>query len=90
LLLEHQVLCNVHTIHVAQKLLDNDNDDGDGYDVNVLDPGRIAALIEEGKLMTSAVRLFILDEADKLLDRTFEDQLQYERHVTPWHWCLNR
>lgn len=40
-------------------------------------PGRIKQLIELGLLVTSSIRLFVLDEADKLLEEgSFQDQIK--------------
>lgn len=40
-------------------------------------PGRIKQLIELGILSTSSVRLFVLDEADKLLEEgSFQEQIK--------------
>lgn len=38
--------------------------------------GRIKQLIEYEVLKTGAIRLFVLDEADKLLDDTFQEQVK--------------
>lgn len=38
--------------------------------------GRIKYLIENGYLKTESVRMFILDEADKLLDDNFQEQIK--------------
>ena len=38
--------------------------------------GRIKSLIENGFLKTDSVRLFILDEADKLLEDNFQEQIK--------------
>lgn len=44
--------------------------------------GRIKQLIELGMLSTASVRLFVLDEADKLLEEgSFQEQIKY--HHTP-------
>lgn len=40
-------------------------------------PGRIKSLIENGFLKTDSVRLFILDEADKLLEDNFQEQINW-------------
>ncbi|XP_029995605.1 putative ATP-dependent RNA helicase DDX20 [Sphaeramia orbicularis] len=41
-------------------------------------PGRIKQLIELGMLSTSSIRLFVLDEADKLLEEgSFQDQINW-------------
>ena len=40
-------------------------------------PGRIKQLIELGLLVTASIRLFVLDEADKLLEEgSFQDQIK--------------
>ena len=38
--------------------------------------GRIKHLIESKLLQTTSIRLFILDEADKLLDENFQEQIK--------------
>eukprot|EP00057_Strongylocentrotus_purpuratus_P033997 XP_793570.2 PREDICTED: uncharacterized protein LOC588813 [Strongylocentrotus purpuratus] len=40
-------------------------------------PGRIKQLIEYEVLKTGTIRLFVLDEADKLLDDTFQEQVNW-------------
>ncbi|XP_012987954.2 probable ATP-dependent RNA helicase DDX20 [Esox lucius] len=41
-------------------------------------PGRIKQLIELGHLVTASIRLFVLDEADKLLEEgSFQDQINW-------------
>lgn len=40
-------------------------------------PGRIKFLIENGFLKTDSMRLFILDEADKLLEDNFQEQINW-------------
>ena len=39
--------------------------------------GRIKQLIEERIFNTESVRLFILDEADKLLEDSFQEVIKY-------------
>jgi ATP-dependent RNA helicase DDX20 len=38
--------------------------------------GRIQQLIEQGCLKTDSIRLFILDEADKLLEENFQETVK--------------
>lgn len=43
--------------------------------------GRIKQLIELGILSTSSIRLFVLDEADKLLEEgSFQEQIKQVDH----------
>ncbi|EDV29008.1 uncharacterized protein TRIADDRAFT_19042 [Trichoplax adhaerens] len=45
-------------------------------------PGRVLQLIESGALATKSIRLFVLDEADKLLEKNFTEQLnQIFKHL---------
>ena len=39
-------------------------------------PGRIKQLIEQGALNTNNIRLFVLDEADKLVGDNFQAQIK--------------
>ena len=38
--------------------------------------GRVKSLIEEGVFKTDSIRMFILDEADKLLEESFQTQIK--------------
>lgn len=40
-------------------------------------PGRLKHLIELGHLRTNYIRLFVLDEADKLMDISFQKDVKY-------------
>ena len=41
-------------------------------------PGRIKAMIDSSVLQTNSIRLFILDEADKLLDSSFANTIKFD------------
>ena len=47
-----------------------------GADVVVVTPGRLLDLVEHNALRLSSVNLLVLDEADRLLDLGFADELQ--------------
>ncbi|ESO82336.1 hypothetical protein LOTGIDRAFT_223393 [Lottia gigantea] len=40
-------------------------------------PGRVKHLIEHGLMSTDSIRIFILDEADKLLEDSFQEQINW-------------
>lgn len=40
-------------------------------------PGRVKHLIEKGYMKTDSIRLFVLDEADKLLEPSFQKDINY-------------
>ncbi|KAK3576653.1 hypothetical protein CHS0354_004938 [Potamilus streckersoni] len=46
-------------------------------------PGRIKQLIEFGALSTASIRLFVLDEADKLLEENFQQQINWIYSMLP-------
>ncbi|GAB6019319.1 DEAD (Asp-Glu-Ala-Asp) box polypeptide 20 [Chamberlinius hualienensis] len=46
-------------------------------------PGRVKQLIKDKLLNTSAVRLFVLDEADKLLEESFQKDINWIYHHLP-------
>ncbi|XP_031557944.1 probable ATP-dependent RNA helicase DDX20 [Actinia tenebrosa] len=48
-----------------------------GCQIAVGSPGRIKNLIENKHLKTDSIRMFILDEADKLLDENFQEQINW-------------
>ena len=39
--------------------------------------GRVKQLIECGHMITDSVRLFVLDEADKLMDESFQETIKF-------------
>ena len=41
-------------------------------------PGRVKHLIENGVLKTDSIRLFVLDEADKLMESSYQKDIKYE------------
>jgi ATP-dependent RNA helicase DDX3X len=47
-----------------------------GCDILVATPGRLIDFIEKGLITLSSVQYFIIDEADRILDMGFEDQLK--------------
>lgn len=46
-------------------------------------PGRIKQLMSERMLKTDALRLFVLDEADKLLEENFQNDINWIYHKLP-------
>ncbi|KAL8613023.1 hypothetical protein ACOMHN_008792 [Nucella lapillus] len=46
-------------------------------------PGRIQSLIQQGLLKTKSIRLFVLDEADKLLEEGFQKQINWIYSALP-------
>lgn len=62
-----------------------------GVDIAVGTPGRLKALLRDGALKASMVRLLVLDEADKLLDGTFRETVCIARNTAnpgPTHKSL--
>jgi superfamily II DNA/RNA helicase len=56
-----------------------------GADVMVATPGRLLDLVEHNALRLSAVELLVLDEADRLLDLGFADELDRVLALLPAH-----
>ncbi|XP_013146910.1 PREDICTED: probable ATP-dependent RNA helicase DDX20 isoform X3 [Papilio polytes] len=46
-------------------------------------PGRLKHLIQDKYIVTTSVRLLILDEADKLMEKSFEADINYIHSVLP-------
>ncbi|CAH0546297.1 unnamed protein product [Brassicogethes aeneus] len=46
-------------------------------------PGRIKHLIKDGHLRTTSIRLFVLDEADKLMESSFENDINEIYNLLP-------
>ena len=45
----------------------------------IFSTGRLKQLIEDGILRTESIRLFVLDEADKLLEENFQESIKYDQ-----------
>lgn len=55
-----------------------------GVEVVVGTPGRLADLLQEGSLVADQVGLVVLDEADRMLEAGFHDQISYiYEHTLP-------
>jgi len=63
--------------------LDKDSRRMQGCHIALGTPGRIAHLIREFEMDLSCVRVFVLDEADKLLDDSFFNDLKYIYDAMP-------
>lgn len=54
-----------------------------GVDIVVATPGRLIDLMGQGEVDLSAVEIFVLDEADRMLDMGFQPDLKKIRHQLP-------
>ena len=54
-----------------------------GCDIVVATPGRLLDIIKKGQINLSNLEFFVLDEADKMLDLGFEDELELVLNSLP-------
>ncbi|XP_078049142.1 uncharacterized protein LOC144476290 [Augochlora pura] len=64
-------------VFIGGMAFDNDKKKVNGCHIAVGAPGRIRHLIEKGLLIVENVRLFILDEADKLMESSFQKDINF-------------
>ncbi|KAI4501744.1 hypothetical protein M0802_003079 [Mischocyttarus mexicanus] len=68
---------------IGGMILDGDKQKLRGCHIAVGAPGRIKHLIEKGLLKTDYIRLFVLDEADKLMENSFQKDINYIFYKLP-------
>ncbi|XP_043263181.1 uncharacterized protein LOC122403626 isoform X2 [Colletes gigas] len=64
-------------VFIGGMAIEDDKKKINGCHIAVGAPGRIKHLIDEGFLKVENVRLFVLDEVDKLLDTSFQKDINY-------------
>ncbi|UIJ46718.1 DEAD/DEAH box helicase [Sphingomonas cannabina] len=74
---------NVATVFGGTSLHKNRQDLSRGVDILVATPGRMLDLIDEGHLSLSAVEIFVLDEADQMMDLGFIHALKRTVNLLP-------
>ncbi|XP_076657906.1 uncharacterized protein LOC143362019 isoform X2 [Halictus rubicundus] len=72
-------------VFIGGMALEGDKKKVKGCHVAVGAPGRIRHLIEKGLLTLENVRLFILDEADKLMESSFQKDINFIFSKLPWN-----
>ncbi|RMX66896.1 hypothetical protein KXD40_005802 [Peronospora effusa] len=72
ILIRAETLCLLVQMHLAA-----------GCHIVVGTPGRVKALVDQGSLSCSAIRLLILDEVDKLMAQDFEKDIRYIADAIP-------
>ncbi|CCI41478.1 hypothetical protein ABG067_006864 [Albugo candida] len=66
---------NVHACVGGTAVRDDIHTLQQGVHIVVGTPGRVGDMINQGALRTEAVKMFVLDEADEMLSRGFQDQI---------------
>ncbi|XP_076671629.1 uncharacterized protein LOC143370415 [Andrena cerasifolii] len=64
-------------VFIGGMAIDSDKKKVNGCHIAVGAPGRIKHLIDKGFLKVENVRLFVLDEADKLMETSFQKDINY-------------
>ncbi|KZC12123.1 putative ATP-dependent RNA helicase DDX20 [Dufourea novaeangliae] len=64
-------------VFIGGMAIDGDKKKVNGCNVAVGAPGRIRHLIDKGLLKVENIRLFVLDEADKLMESSFQKDINY-------------
>ena len=76
---------NIVTVFGGTSVHKNRQDLSRGVDILVATPGRLIDLIDEGHLTLSAVEIFVLDEADQMMDLGFIHALKRVVRLLPKH-----
>ena len=71
-------------VYGGEKMYSQKNELQEGCDIIIGTPGRLIQFIEEGNISLTQVKYLVIDEADKLLDMGFEEDINHILYDFKW------
>ena len=80
---------NTVVVYGGEKTFSQKNELLEGCDIVIGTPGRLIHFLEEGIISLSQVKFLVIDEADKLLDMGFEEDINHILYGFEWNEYFN-
>ena len=80
---------NTVVVYGGEKIFSQKNELQEGCDIVIGTPGRLIQFLEEGLISLSQVKFLVIDEADKLLDMGFEEDINKILYDFQWSKDFN-
>ena len=80
---------NTVVVYGGEKIFSQKNELQEGCDIVIGTPGRLIQFLEEGNISLSQVKFLVIDEADKLLDMGFEEDINKILYDFQWSEDFN-
>ena len=80
---------NTVVVYGGEKIFSQKNELQEGCDIIIGTPGRLIQFLEEGLISLSQVKFLVIDEADKLLDMGFEEDINKILYDFQWSKDFN-
>ena len=73
----YKTYINTVVVYGGEKVYSQKNELQEGCDIVIGTPGRLIQFLEEGDIRLTQVKFLVIDEADKLLDMGFEEDINH-------------
>ena len=73
----YKTFINTVVVYGGEKVYSQKNELQEGCDIVIGTPGRLIQFLEEGDIRLTQVKFLVIDEADKLLDMGFEEDINH-------------
>ena len=85
----HNTFINTVVVYGGEKIFSQKCELQEGCDIVIGTPGRLIQFLEEGDISLNQVKFLVIDEADKLLDMGFEEDINHILYDFNWSEYFN-